>query len=59
MRRMKPSGNAKVAFALLAQEVFAFDAAIQCFALERAGWESCCARRDAETGRVFCGGDNV
>jgi hypothetical protein len=50
---MRLSGNEKAAFALLAQEVFALDTEIQWFALETAGREPCCARRDAETGRVF------
>src|ERR1700689_3965572 len=47
------SSDEKAAFALLAEEVFALDTAIQWFALERAGREPRCARRDAETGRVF------
>ena len=50
---MRLSGEEKAAFALLAQEVFALDTAIQWFALQKAGREPCCARRDAETGRVF------
>jgi len=50
---MRLSGTEKAAFALLAQEVFALDTAIQWFALENAGRGSCCARRDAETGKVF------
>src|SRR5712692_8645099 len=50
---MRLSGTEKAAFALLAQEVFALDTAIQWFALEKVGRGSCCARRDAETGTVF------
>ena len=50
---MRLSSDEKAAFALLAEEVFALDTAIQWFALERAGREPRCARRDAETGRVF------
>jgi|ERR1700687_2541699 hypothetical protein len=50
---MRLSGNEKAAFALLAREVFALDTEIRWFALEQAGREPCCARRDAETGRVF------
>jgi hypothetical protein len=50
---MRLSGNETAAFALLAQEVFALDTAIQWFALEKAGREPCSARRDAETGKVF------
>jgi hypothetical protein len=34
-------------------ERFDLDSAIQWFALEKAGREPCCARRDADTGRVF------
>src|SRR5712692_9413732 len=49
---MRFSGIKKAAFAVLAQEVFALDAAIHWFALENAGREPCCARRDAATGRV-------
>ena len=51
--RMRLSGKEKAAFALLAQEVFALDTAIQWFALQKAGREPCCAQRDAETGGVF------
>src|ERR1700687_5460575 len=50
---MRLSGDEKAAFALLAEEVFALDTAIQWFALEKAGREPCCARRDAATGRVL------
>jgi hypothetical protein len=50
---MRLSATEKAAFALLAQEVFALDTAIQWFALENVGRGSCCARRDAETGTVF------
>jgi hypothetical protein len=50
---MRLSGNDNAAFALLAREVFALDTEIQWFALETAGREPCCARRDTETGRVF------
>ena len=50
---MRFSGTEKAAFALLTQEVFALDTAIQWFVLERAGREPCCARRDEATGRVF------
>ena len=50
---MRLSGTEKAAFAMLAQEVFELDTAIQWFALEKAGREPCCARRDTETGRVF------
>jgi len=50
---MRLSGKEKAAFALLAQEVFALDTAIQWFALQKAGREPCCAQRDAETGGVF------
>jgi len=50
---MRLLDNEKATFALLAQEVFALDTSIQWFALEKAGREPCCARRDAETGRVF------
>jgi hypothetical protein len=49
---MTPTGNEKVAFAVLAQEVFALDTAILWFVLEKAGREPFCARRDAGTGRV-------
>ncbi len=37
--RMRLSGKEKAAFALLAQEVFALDTAIQWFALQKAGRE--------------------
>ena len=47
---MRLSVNEKAAFASLAREVFALDTAIQWFALQKAGREPCCARRDAETG---------
>src|SRR2546430_81403 len=50
---MRLSGTEKAAFAMFAQEVFELDTAIQWFALEKAGREPCCARRDTETGRVF------
>ena len=50
---MRLSGDETVAFALLAREVFALDAEIRWFALEEAGREPCCARRNAEIGRVF------
>jgi hypothetical protein len=50
---MRLSETEEAAFALLAQEVFALDTAIQWFALEKAGRESRCALRDAETGAVF------
>ena len=50
---MRLSEAEEAAFALLAQEVFALDTAIQWFALQKAGRESCCALRDAETGAVF------
>jgi len=50
---MRLSGTDKAAFAVLAQEVLALDTAIHWFALENAGREPCCARRDAATGRVF------
>ena len=50
---MRLPGEEKAAFALLAQEVFALDTAIQWFALQKAGQEPCSARREAETGRVF------
>jgi hypothetical protein len=50
---MRPSIDEKTAFAALAREVFDLDSAIQWFALEKAGREPCCARRDADTGRVF------
>ena len=50
---MRFSGTEKAAFALLAQEVFALDTAIQWFALENVGRGSCSARRDAETGTVL------
>jgi hypothetical protein len=50
---MRLSGDEKASFALLAQDVFALDTAIQWFALEKAGREPRCARRDAESGRVF------
>jgi hypothetical protein len=50
---MRLLGNEKAPFALLAQEVFTLDPAIQWFALEKAGREPCCARRDAETVTVF------
>jgi hypothetical protein len=53
MRLDEAFSNEKAAFALLAQEVFALDTAIQWFALEKAGREAYCAQRDAETGRVF------
>src|SRR5260370_10625713 len=47
---MRLSVNEEAAFASLAREVFALDTAIQWFALQKAGREPCCARRDAETG---------
>jgi len=50
---MRLSAAEKSAFALLAQEVFDLDTAIQWFALENAGRRPCCARRNAETGAVF------
>ena len=50
---MRLSGTKKAAFALLAQEVFALDRAIQWFALEKAGREPWCARRDAGTITIF------
>ena len=50
---MRLSGDETVTFAMLAREVFALDAEIRWFALEEAGREPYCARRDAETGRVF------
>src|SRR5438067_8386208 len=50
---MRFSGSDKAAFALLGQEVFALDTAIQWFALENVGRGSCSARRDAETGTVL------
>ena len=53
MRLDEAFSNEKAAFALLAQEVFALDTAIQWFALEKAGREPCCARRDPATGSVF------
>jgi hypothetical protein len=50
---MRLSATEKADFALLAQEVFALDTAIQWFALEKLGRGSCCARRDKETGTVL------
>ena len=50
---MRLSGDEKAAFALLAEEVFALDTAIQWFTLEKAGREPCCAWRDEETGGVL------
>jgi hypothetical protein len=50
---MRLSRTEETAFALLAQEVFALDTAIQWFTLENIGRGSYCARRDAETGAVF------
>jgi hypothetical protein len=50
---MRLSATEKADFALLAQEVFALDTAIQWFALEKVGRGSCCARRDTETGTVL------
>jgi hypothetical protein len=50
---MRLSAAEKAAFAVLAQEVFALDTAIQWFALENVGRGSCCARRDSESGTVF------
>ena len=50
---MRLSGTEKAAFALLAQEVFALDRAIQWFALEKAGREPWCARRDAGPVTIF------
>jgi hypothetical protein len=50
---MRLSGTEETGFALLAQEVFALDMAIQWFTLENIGRGSYCARRDAETGTLF------
>jgi hypothetical protein len=50
---MRLSGTEKAAFALLAQEVFALDRAIQWFALEKAGREPWCAQRNAGTVPLF------
>jgi hypothetical protein len=50
---MRLSRTEKAAFALLAKEVFALDRAIQWFALEKAGREPWCARRDAGAVTIF------
>ena len=50
---MRLSRTEETAFALLAQEVFDLDIAIEWFAVEKVGQGFYCARRDAETGTVF------